>query len=236
MKAVTFDCWNTLLHQRSPDELNRARIRTLVRFSAGQLSTVEAHSLLETVWKYHLQEWRAGSIFGPREISKWLAGQLHLSPRESRLLRHELGELTLSCDVVPVPGASLLLKNLKARGLSTGLICDTGYTPGSIIRRILEREELLRYLDVLIFSDDVGFPKPDIRIFQLALDTLEADPRESMHVGDLRRTDIAGAKALGMRAVRFRGVLDDQAGPEADAVIDELIDVLDLISKETGTG
>ena len=38
-------------------------------------------------------------------------------------------------------------------------------------------------------------------------------PTRSAHVGDLRRTDIAGAQALGIVAVRYSGVFDDPGSP-----------------------
>jgi ribonucleotide monophosphatase NagD (HAD superfamily) len=43
-------------------------------------------------------------------------------------------------------------------------------------------------------------------------------------VGDLRRTDIAGANAFGMVSVRYTGVFDDQsiAEPEADHVVADM--------------
>src|SRR5207249_2916452 len=72
----------------------------------------------------------------------------------------------------------------------------------------------------LVFSDEVGVYKPDPRIFQAALGALGAEPSEAAHVGDLRFTDVAGARAVGMRAIRFSGGRDDEAdGPEADVVI-----------------
>lgn len=53
---------------------------------------------------------------------------------------------------------------------------------------------------------------------------------QGVHVGDLRRTDVAGAKAVGMGTVRFRGVHDDDSeGPEADAVIDHLHELVSLL-------
>ena len=48
-----------------------------------------------------------------------------------------------------------------------------------------------------------------------------------VHVGDLRRTDVAGARAMGMETVRFRGVFDDPGpGDEADYVMDDLRELL----------
>ncbi|GIT00042.1 MAG: hypothetical protein CM1200mP26_17540 [Acidimicrobiales bacterium] len=77
------------------------------------------------------------------------------------------------------------------------------------------------------FSDEVGVYKPDPSIFQAALEGLGVDdPSSVVHVGDLKRTDVAGARAMGMGTVRFRGALDDkEPGDEADLVIDRLSDL-----------
>jgi FMN phosphatase YigB (HAD superfamily) len=55
------------------------------------------------------------------------------------------------------------------------------------------------------------------------------------HIGDLRRTDVGGARAVGWTAVRYRGLNDDAPGdddhPDASVVIDhhdELIEALGL--------
>ena len=82
---------------------------------------------------------------------------------------------------------------------------------------------LYNHLGSLAFSDEVGVYKPEPEIFRVALAGLGVDnPVGAIHVGDLRRTDVAGARALGMTTVRFRGVVDDEGGPEADHVIDRL--------------
>jgi FMN phosphatase YigB (HAD superfamily) len=58
-----------------------------------------------------------------------------------------------------------------------------------------------------------------------------------MHVGDLRRTDIAGASALGMRTVRYRALHDDpdvDGGIEADFVLDSHRELPGLIDRIEG--
>jgi RimJ/RimL family protein N-acetyltransferase len=66
----------------------------------------------------------------------------------------------------------------------------------------------------------VGVSKPHTRIFQLTLDRLGAQPHEAVHVGDLTHSDIAGAKAIGMYAVRLTANYDDaNRSVEADAVV-----------------
>ena len=110
---------------------------------------------------------------------------------------------------------------LAERGVGRALICDTGFSPGRVVRQLLEREGLLGFLPVQIFSDEVGVPKPSPRIFEAALAGLGIEPGDSVHVGDLKRTDVAGARRLGMGTVRLRDEYADPSDlPEADRVVD----------------
>jgi FMN phosphatase YigB (HAD superfamily) len=55
-----------------------------------------------------------------------------------------------------------------------------------------------------------------------------------VHVGDLRRTDVAGARGVGMRTVRYRGLHDDsgaEGGEEAEFVVDGHAELPDLIGR-----
>ena len=95
---------------------------------------------------------------------------------------------------------------------------------------MLRRLDLEAHLEFLAFSDEVGVPKPNPGIFAKALAELGSKPEESVHVGDLKRTDVQGARALGMGTVRVRGTHDDRADlPEADAVVEVLPELLPLI-------
>jgi len=125
-----------------------------------------------------------------------------------------------------VAGAPEALEEMHRSGRRTALVCDTGFSPGRIVRRILGDKGLLDLLEVLAFSDEVGVPKPHERMFLHALGGIGVDPDRAAHVGDLRRTDIAGARALGMGSVRFRGVYDDESEhADADVVIDAMSDL-----------
>jgi putative hydrolase of the HAD superfamily len=106
-------------------------------------------------------------------------------------------------------------------------------TPGRVVRQLLEQANLVDHLEVLCFSDEVGEPKPGNQIFEKALAGLGVRPPEAIHIGDLRRTDIAGAHDVGMHAARFRGVHDDQSdAPEAKIVLDHHIELLDVLGLE----
>src|ERR1044072_5114186 len=115
------------------------------------------------------------------------------------------------------PGIGTALEQLGARGIRIGIVCDVGFSGGEMLRELLDREGLLGHFDGWFFSDETGHYKPAPQAFEPALSALGARPEEAMHVGDLRRTDVAGASALGMKTVRYRGLHDDSEDGEAEA-------------------
>ena len=95
-------------------------------------------------------------------------------------------------------------------------------TPSSTLRTHLDRNGVLERFDHWSFSDEVGWYKPAPEIFRHALAGLgDVAPARAAHVGDIRRTDVAGALGVGMVAVRYTGVSDDttESEPEATHVI-----------------
>ena len=97
-------------------------------------------------------------------------------------------------------GTKVVLEELSNR-YRIGSISNVGVTPGRILRRVLERHTILRYFACTIFSDEVGFTKPCSVIFREAINTLQVQAAEALHVGDLLEADVAGAKAIGMKTV-----------------------------------
>jgi putative hydrolase of the HAD superfamily len=141
----------------------------------------------------------------------------------------EIEEASLLADLQLLPGARQTIPELVAAGYRLGVISDTSLTPGRILRRFLERDELLADFGVLTFSDETGYPKPDARMFTRTLAGLGAEPAQAAHVGDTPRTDIAGAKALGMKAIRYAAAADHDEPPEADFVIRDHREILGLL-------
>ena len=65
----------------------------------------------------------------------------------------------------------------------------------------LERAGLRRHFSVMVFSEDVGFGKPDSRIFLEACRRAGESPGNCVHVGDDVVADIHASHALGIRPV-----------------------------------
>ena len=225
-RAVTFDCWGTLIYE--PDAVRGREVRVTALCGMTGLPPDTVAELLQTGWQAHHDAWTAERQHGAPGIAAHIAAAVGAGPDVEAAMRTALEDASLSCDVVMVPDALGTLAAIKSAGLATALICDTGFSPGRVVRQLLGRYDLTDHLDALIFSDEIGVPKPAGKMFASALDAIGGGP--AVHVGDLRRTDIAGARAAGLGSVRFRGVYDDASDhPEADIVVDRLADVLALV-------
>ena len=96
-------------------------------------------------------------------------------------------------------------------------------SPSVVLRGFLDHHGVLDHFDHWSFSDEVGCFKPFPPIFEHAMSGLGVpEPGEIAHVGDGRRTDVAGALAMGMTAVRATWFADrgPETGPEGHHVAD----------------
>jgi putative hydrolase of the HAD superfamily len=229
IRAVTYDCWGTLLQDRDFEGATEIRVSALRRFV--DLDKDEASRLLDEAWSRHDDAWKQVETFGPGRMAAYcLEARGIFDDEPIAQLTKEFEEASMRSGVIPVGGALDTLQRLEEAGIRRALICDTGFTPGRVVRQLLEAAGLVEYLEVLCFSDEVGVPKPGNEIFAKALAELGMRPPEALHVGDLRRTDIAGAHDMGMHAARFRGVHDDRSGgAEAELVLDHHDQLLESI-------
>jgi len=224
LSAVTFDFWNTIASVPA-GAISAARERAVADACESCAVVVEAEllaaSLAEAVASYE-RSWLSGTHFHPREGAEILVTALGLEGAA----REQVAAAFLSAgggvELELAPDLRDCLRVLDEAGIRLGIVCDVGFTGGELLREFLAREDLLRHFSGWGFSDEVGHYKPAPQIFEAALGALGAEPSAAVHVGDLRRTDVAGAKALGMGTVRYRGLNDDPGAtgePEADHVV-----------------
>jgi putative hydrolase of the HAD superfamily len=98
------------------------------------------------------------------------------------------------------PGADRVVRELAARGVSLGIVSNTGRTPGVTLRQVLERHGLLRYFGTIAYSDEIGARKPEAEIFRVTLAKAGMDPAHALHIGDNPDADVVGARGVGTRA------------------------------------
>lgn len=97
----------------------------------------------------------------------------------------------------PFPEALVTLAALR-RDLALGIV--TNGVPDLQWGKI-ERAGLTPYFDVVTVSAQVGFGKPDPRVFAVSLAQLGALPGEVVMVGDSLERDVAGARNAGIAAI-----------------------------------
>jgi len=127
-------------------------------------------------------------------------------------------EFTPFGDTVPA------LSQLHADGYQLGIISNLRRDMSEICQRL----GIGQYLDFVVSSEDAGAEKPNASIFMAALELATVAPEEAVHVGDQHRSDVLGARAVGIHPV-----LIDRGGwhPNVNdctkiATLDELAPVL----------
>lgn len=227
VRAVTFDCWSTLIFDYRAEDARRLRIEGLARIA--RVAQDAAAALLDAAWLEHFAAWDSGVQFGAPGMAAWILKETDTqSDGTLDALTRCFEEAALDVGVRLVDGAVSTLKSIRDSGRATALVCDTGFTPGRVVRALLGEHGLAPLLDAMAFSNEVGATKPSPAMFATALDAVGGGP--AVHIGDLRRTDVAGARAMGLGSVRFRGVWDDTTDyPDADVVIDDLSELPALL-------
>jgi putative hydrolase of the HAD superfamily len=226
VRAVTFDLWETLFFNRDGDESRRRAARLISVTEAFkrlgvQVSIGQVESALKRVTSWLLEVWDENEDVSHVEQLELL---VRFASGGSLALKNEWTERLSAAYIAPFfevppylnPDASKVLEELASAGKRIGLICNTGLTPGFALRRFLDSERVLDYFDFLVFSDEIGFRKPDPRVFHLAARKLKADPSSIVHVGDNLKLDVWGAQCAGSKAILFESEEGKDKAAEAD--------------------
>lgn len=93
-------------------------------------------------------------------------------------------------------GACETLARLRQQGIRLALVSDWD----TRLRPLLMQLDLVKRFDHLAISCEVGFEKPEPRLFLSALEALGVAPDRAVAVGDDPRRDSAGARLAGIEA------------------------------------
>jgi putative hydrolase of the HAD superfamily len=196
IEAVLFDLDDTLLDS---DRAWQAGMRTLLHRSPP----VDRQAASEAWQRAFEEHW-------PR----YLSGELTFE--ETRIARIRTWSERLSLFVQP--GDELSWFDAYRAGYESGWAAFEDVTPalrelaglqlgvvtngdGAQQRAKLGALGLGRAFEVVICSGDVGFAKPDARIFEIAAAGLGLAPSQCLYVGDQCDSDTLGALHAGMRAL-----------------------------------
>lgn len=233
-RAVTFDFWQTLVAE-SPGQMRAMQLErwgTTLADAGQHRSPEEIEAAFAANWERFEERWHTNAgPYTPADAVAFVTTHLDITPVDGLhedLLEHfrivgETAELRVA------PGLEGCLGTLREAGVRLGIVCDVGLTSSPTLRARLDGFGVLGSFDAWSFSDETGWFKPASEAFMPVLEALGVDPTDAAHVGDNARTDVAGAKALGMIAVQYLGLATDpprypsqRPSELADHVIDDL--------------
>ncbi len=203
--VILFDVGGVLL-TNSWDVQQRAQAAAHFHIDADDLQA--RHAQVSGLWER-----------GGMAISTYLDVAVFHQPRS--FSRDEFMAVMLDQSKLLPNGAMDILKELSASGR---------YLMGSLNNEARELNEyrfkvfgLRRYFDIALSSCYLGLRKPDLAIYQRAIDIVGGPPARILFIDD-RPENVAGAEAAGIVALRFAGAdalrqqLDrlEDADPAAD--------------------
>jgi FMN phosphatase YigB (HAD superfamily) len=231
VQAVSFDLWQTLMHDNKEQAGKRAALRVARMHQAlvhagHAIALKEVEAACHEIWqKWQAEYWDKHVDPGFDAQLQFLRQRFGISPAGLDLLDElrngyvePIFALPPLADVEAIP----LLTQLAARDLKLGLICNTSVTPGFALRRLLAGWGLDRLLPVQLFSDEIGVRKPSAEIFCEAARQLGVEIGALLHVGDRADADVQGAIDAGAQGL--------QVGPDAP-----LGDLLSRITTKSNT-
>lgn len=102
------------------------------------------------------------------------------------------------------PEIKLQFEEIVAEGKSINILSNTGFIKGKSLRKLITHYELSDFISFQIYSDEVGFSKPNKEIFQLVFDQVQKSKKiqknEVLHIGDNSIADYNGAINFGFEA------------------------------------
>ncbi len=245
IKAVTFDLWDTIVHDDSDepkrqaeglrskrDERRHLVWQALERHAPTDLEKVElaydtADAGFNVVWKENHINWTVDQRL--RVVLQGLGRSLPKA--DFAKLIEDTGRMEVDISPDLIDGIGPALAELATR-YKLSIVSDSIVTPGTGLRAILEKYDLKKYFTGFAFSDEVGHSKPHRSMFDSAAEQLGVELGEIVHIGDRDHNDVKGPHAIGAKAILFTASRpDDKNNTTADAICEHHRDLPAIIDR-----
>ncbi len=241
IQVVTIDFWNTIFDSYNGEVRNKYRQRSLIETidKLGLMITPQQFTdAMQASWEYFNRIWKNDHITpSPLETVTFFWNFLKL-PEDNPSIAHVVecfANSVLEYPPKPMPHLVEALTELKKK-YKLAIVSDTGFSPGIVLSELLKRSDLYDYFDAFSFSNETGVSKPHPKAFNTILEQLDCKPENAIHIGDIEATDIVGAKALNMYAIRYTGDITEFVAKEnpqntkADIELDSWSKIPDYIN------
>ncbi|SDT24742.1 putative hydrolase of the HAD superfamily [Paenibacillaceae bacterium GAS479] len=205
IKAVLFDLFETLITEFSDGK--RLSKRDYDYQALLGLSDEEFHK----EWRSRSKDRMTGRFPDYPSVIKDIITKRELKCNDQSI--QHLYQKRMEEKMIPFrnigPEVIHLLTSLKNNKLKLGLVSNCTEEEISEWRH----SELAPYFDEVIFSYEVGFAKPDPRIYELACHRLKVESSEAIFIGDGGSQELEGAHGAGLmayQAVWFSSFIDSK--------------------------
>jgi HAD superfamily hydrolase (TIGR01549 family) len=195
IRGVIFDIHSTLVDQGDADAWLDAALGVVDHpLSADERATLVA--FLDRIWEgARISDPQSTRDLSFEDHSRVFHELIAAGPGVDRALANALYDVMLDTwhaydDTIPT------LRALRQMGVRTCLLSNAGVP----IRTVLDRDGITPWHDAVVLSYEVGFVKPDVRIFEAALAALGMTASEVLMVGD-NANDDGGGTHLGLRTL-----------------------------------
>ena len=209
IKAISFDLYNTLVRFWPPlDEIQQAACREL-GLGVSKPNINQGYSVADVFFNQENAA-RPLGLRSDKERSDFFARYEQIILENAGVpvsleLARQVWEMAISVpkDFIPFEDTVPALASLKEQGYRLGVLSNLRRDINQICRQL----GLNRYLDFWVTPLEAGAEKPDKAMFLSVLDQAKVEASETVHIGDQYRSDVLGARAVGMH-----GVLMDRGG------------------------
>ena len=134
----------------------------------------------------------------------------------------------------PSDDCAARVATFRRAGLRLAIVSNTSSVP-AMMAAFLARVGLYELFDGTVFSSEVGWRKPDRRIYEVALGALAVSPADALFVGDRVLQDVLGPQSIGIRAVLTHEFRQEDVGNARPlAVVQRLDDLHGAIAQARG--
>lgn len=210
LKVITFDFWNTIYDSTNGVNRNSARQRAIINEIDKYdrlIKQDEFEEAMKASWEYFNNIWtKEHKTPSPKDTVTFFWKYLKL-PDDSEAIANVVNKFENSILDSPPSLNEGVFEAIEAlsNDFDLAIISDTGFSPGSVLRQLLKKDELFHFFKSFSFSDETGVSKPHKDAYFKVLNDLSCSPDNALHIGDIERTDIVGAKNIGMLSIRFSG-------------------------------
>ena len=229
ISLITIDFWNTLVDSSGGEGREAQRAETLIREASELGVEISEESVVtagKNAWAFFRKQW-LDHVRTPltHEMVDHIWNELGLpnAPEVKSRVEEVYKRGILEHPPALLDGVPDALARL-AEKYPLAIVSDTAISNGSVLKEVLDNYGVLRHFTYFSFSDETGVAKPHPKAFSTILDQAQEAPSNALHIGDIERTDIVGARDHGMYAILYAGdhrnsvVKSDVSNSRANAV------------------